>query len=113
MTNDRAEQAVVVSAVVTSGIYFYRKLTADSLPAAKGSTAGSGGRAIGALLPHRGEQLAPVGKFLIGFAFAYMMISVIAMFAPGFGAMLAILLAVGSVLANGLAIFSDIQGRTA
>lgn len=112
MTNDRAEQAVVVSAVVTSGIYFYRKLTADALPAA-GKAQGSGGRAVGALLPHRDEQVAPVGKFLIGFAFAYMTISVIAMFAPGFGAMLAILLATGSVLANGLALFTDVQGRTA
>lgn len=113
MTADQAEQAVVVSAVVTSGIYFYRKLTADALPAAGGSAAGSAGRTVGALLPHRGEQVAPVGRFLIGFAFAYMIISVVTMFAPGFGAMLAILLATGSVLANGLALFSSVQERTA
>lgn len=114
MTDQGSEQAVVVSAVIVSGIYFYRKLTDPALGrAVAGPLEGSGGRAVGALFGSRTGAVAPLGRWLLGFSVSFMIIAVLAAIDPGLGGWLAILLATGSVLTNGMAIATDINHKTA
>lgn len=114
MTSDSAEQAIVTSAVIVSGVYFYRKLTDPALgKAVAGPVGGSGARAAGALFGRPGTGPAPVGKWLIGFGVAFMVIAVMASINAQLGAAFAILVATGSVLTNGAAIAADVQKKTA
>ena len=88
MTTDGAQSTVTGSALVVGGVYAYRKLVESS-----GSA-----------------PAAPVSHFVIGFGFVFLTVSVIAQAAPSLGAMLAILIAVGDVVASGTDLASKLSG---
>jgi hypothetical protein len=86
MTVDQAQSAVSVSAVVVAGVYGYRKLV-ESDPKA-----------------------APTAHFVIGFGFVFITLALVAQAAPSLGGMLAILIAGGDLLTNGIALTNDLTG---
>jgi hypothetical protein len=109
MTRAGAEGAVVTSSIVVGMLYAYRKLvepTAGTLPAGTESEAVK--RIIG-LEP----KPAPVAEFAVAYGFTFMSLSILALAAPDFAGAMAILVAVGDVLANGASVFTDINRQVA
>lgn len=86
MNVDQAQSAVTASAVLVVGTYTYRKLT-ETPPTS-----------------------TPTAHFVIGFAFTFIVIAAIAQAAPELGGMLAILIATGDLLVNGIALTRDLTG---
>jgi hypothetical protein len=88
MSRATAERWVVISAVVTLGIYAYRRLA--------GAPAAPGG------LANIINQKPPVklGQFTTAWGFTYLIIAVMAEAAPGLGGGFAILVMTGDLLAN-------------
>lgn len=101
MTRQGAERAVTVSALVVFGVYFYRLAT-------EGHSSNGGG------LLQLGGVGAPanVGRFITGWGFAFLMLSVITEAAPQLGGSLAILVATGDVLANAGQVAADVNHKT-
>lgn len=103
MQRSSAESTVTTSALIVGVVYAYRYFTegpssdAPSLahPTAAKQLAGAGG-------------LPPLSHFIIGYGFAFMIISVIAQAEPDIGGPLAALVALGTVLAQGQALFGDV-----
>ena len=106
MTRAGAEGAVVLSALVVGSTWAYRKLIepASSKPAGRG-----GAKALAGLE----STPAPAGEFGIAFGFIYLTLSVTASFAPELAGSLAVMIAVGDVLANGSAVFVDVGNQVA
>jgi hypothetical protein len=86
MNSDQAQSAVTISAMTVAGIFAYRKLVE---PAPK-------------------TKSPPTSHFVVGFGVVFVSLAVAAQAAPQFGGMMAILVAVGDLLANGQAIANDI-----
>lgn len=86
MNVDQAQNAVTGSAVLVAGVYAYRKLI--ETPPTSSSTA----------------------HFVIGYAFTFITLAVLAQAAPELGGMLAILVAAGDFLTNGLSLTKDLTG---
>lgn len=108
MTKDQAETAVAGSALIVGGIYAYRKLVegADvaTTPKPKGGKATD---LIGYGTP------PPVGQFITGWGFVFLLLALVAQASPNLGGSFAILVATGDVLGNGIALTDDLQGRLA
>ena len=88
MTVDQAQSAVSVSAVVVAGVYAYRKLAA----------------------PAGAKPPPPTAHFAIGFGLVYFTLALVAQAAPSLGGMLAVLIAGGDLLTNGIALTNDLTG---
>jgi hypothetical protein len=88
MNEAQAQTAVTVSATVVAGMYAYRKLTET-------------------------KTSSSTGHFVIGYAFTFITLAVIAQAAPGVGGPLAVLIATGDLLTNGTALFKDLNGALA
>jgi hypothetical protein len=84
-----AQTAVALSAFWVALLFGYRKL------------------ATGAIVDPK--QIPSTAHFLIGFGFTYIVLAMIAQAAPPAGGMFAVLVATGDTLANGQAIFADVQ----
>lgn len=110
MTRAGAESAVVCSALIVGGMYAYRKLTEPAIAAAGGhrQTGSKATKAVGA-----GSPAVPVGKFMVGFSFAYLCLAFVAVGLPDLAGALAILLALAAVFAQGNDVFNDITEATA
>jgi hypothetical protein len=89
MDVDQAQSAVTLSAFVVAGVYGYRKLIEP--------TTGQG-------------TVSPTSHFVIGWGFVYITLSLIAQGAPELGGMLAILVMVGDLLAQGTSLTKDLTG---
>lgn len=100
MTSTSADQAVVISALIVSGTYFYRKLTEPAIPAKSGNQVTNLGQ-------------VPLARFIVGFGVSFFGISVLASLSPDFGGTMAILLATGTLLTNGLALSADVNQKVA
>lgn len=104
MNRSQAETAVTGSALVVGGIYVYRRLseTDAQVSAAKGlrlkQLAGAG-------------PVLPVGPFVVGWGFTFLVLALLAQVDPRLGGNLAILVATGSILTNGEQLFSNLQGQ--
>jgi hypothetical protein len=83
-----AQTAVSISAMVVAGAYVYRKLSEPT-------------------------SSTPTAHFVIGFAFTFVTLAVLAEAAPAVGGPLAVLVAAGDVLTNGTALFKDLTGALA
>lgn len=106
MTKDQAETAIAGSALIVGGIYAYRKLVEGADVAATPKP--KGGKAtdlIGYGTP------PPVGQFITGWGFVFLLLALVAQASPNLGGSFAILVATGDVLGNGLALTDDLQGR--
>jgi hypothetical protein len=96
MSRDAAERWVVIAAMVTLGIYAYRRLAEPTAsPSSLRNVAGKGGP-------------APLGQFMIAWGFVFLVVSAMATVAPGVGGPFAALLATADFLNNGQAVFADI-----
>lgn len=109
MTRAGAEGAVVTSSIVVGMLYAYRKLVEPTAGAlAPGSESEALKRIIG-LEP----KPAPVAEFAVAYGFTFMTLSIVALAAPAVAGSMAILIAVGDVLANGASVFTDISNQVA
>lgn len=104
MTQQGAERAVTVSALVVAGIYTYRRLTEGSGPPTKGSKV--------AQLAGQGAP-ANVGSFITAWGLVYLVISIVTSAAPSLGGSFAILVAVGDALTNTAQVATDINSKVA
>jgi hypothetical protein len=104
MTEGGAQQAIVVSAVTTAGVYFYRRLAEPAIPAKTGK------KTSAAALAGAGPP-PPLGRFIVGYGVAYFGIALAAAADPSFGGWMAILLMASVLMANGLALSADINQR--
>lgn len=108
MTTAGAEQAVSASALVVGGVYLYRKFTEGAVPPVASAASKAGGKPASLL----GFGPVPsVGRFVTGWGFTFMVLSLLAEAMPDFGGWLAILVATGDVLANGTAISVDVNHK--
>lgn len=98
MDESSANQAVVMSALTVSGIYFWRKLASPALPPRSGN---------------RGTNLAqvPLSEFLVGFGFVFTALAMLSAVSAELAGALAILLAVAAILTNGVMLMADLNGR--
>jgi hypothetical protein len=106
MTSKGAEGAVLTSALVVASVWGYRKLIepASSEAAKSAGSSSAIARVIGA-------EPTPAGaaQFAVAFGFSFMTLAVFSTFAPDLAGSVAILFAVGDVIANGASVFSDVS----
>jgi hypothetical protein len=96
------------AALVVAGIYFYRKLLEPTLSGAASqpsSIGGAAGQIIGV------GPLASTGRFVVGFGFTFLVISLLEGASPQLAGNLALLVALGAVLGNGLKVTEDLKGQ--
>lgn len=102
MTQQGAERAVTISALIVAGVYIYRRLTEGAGPVAK----------TGKLAQLTGQgSPPPAGTFITAWGFAFLVISIVASAAPGLGGSFAILVAVGDLLGNGQQVAKDVNSK--
>ena len=123
MNSEQARDAVNGAAIVVAGIYFYRKLIEPGLA---GSTAVSANgvpttvpvsltepKSIGgaaAQLLGKGP-VASTGRFVVGFGFTFLVLSLMEGASPELAGNFALLIALGSVLGNGLQVSKDVSAQ--
>lgn len=100
MTEAGGEKAVVTSALIVFGVYFYRHLT-------EGTTSIDNG--VKQLLGY--GTPANLGRFVTAWGFIFLTLAIINSAAPGVGGSFAILVATGDVLANGAQVASDVNKK--
>lgn len=100
-TPARAQAWVLMAAVVTGIIYTFRKVIEPVTPSSAKSSLPS--KLLGAGPPPSVEQWA------VSYGAAFLMLSVIAVVSPETAGSMAILIVVGTLLANGTAIVKDIN----
>ncbi|HEX3561818.1 MAG TPA: hypothetical protein VHU24_03180 [Solirubrobacterales bacterium] len=88
----QANSAIKVAALVVAGIYLYRRFTEGTAEELKAST-----------------TVTPLPRFLIGWSVVFFGLSVVAGPFPGAAGDLAILLALGSLLTNGVQVSKDLN----
>lgn len=115
MSKQGAERAVVISALVVFGIYFYRHLTEGTAKTTTSSNCPSSvtGQGSGGSVSGVGQLIgfgtpANVGKFITAWGFVFFVLSIVTEAAPGLGGAFAILAATGDILANTCQVTHDI-----
>lgn len=100
-----ADPTILGSALLVGGIWIYRRLVEPA-----GATVASGfdAKTIAGL----DSSPAAAAQFVPAFAFVYITLALIGMAEPDAARSFAVLVAVGDVLANGVAVFSDV-GKSA
>jgi hypothetical protein len=102
--------------LVVAGIYFYRKLieapststalgSAKPKPAQPENVVAAAGQIVGV------GPLASTGRFIVGFGFTFLVLSLLEGASPKLSGNLALLIALGAVLGNGLKVIGDLQGQ--
>jgi len=90
MNREDAQSAVTLSALAVGLMFAYRKAM------------------------EQGSGSSPsTSHFVIGFGFAFFVISIVAEAAPELGGMLALLVATGDLLINGQSVFKDLNSQLA
>lgn len=124
MTESRAQDLVNSAALVVAAVYFYRKLIEPATGEnAAASSAGTGATpAAGFIsfdqpttLPGAAAQLLGKGKpasterFVVGWGFVFLTLSLAVPVAPEFAGAFASLAALGSILGNGTQVAKDLE----
>jgi hypothetical protein len=114
LSRQGAERAVLISALIVFGIYFYRHLSEGTsatstsskcnVPQPNGSVS-KVGQFLGFGTP------ANIGQFVTAWGFVFFALSVVSQAAPGFGGMFAILVVTGDVLGNSCQLFHDVSAK--
>ena len=99
----RAQRWVMGAALVLAMTYAFRRLVENSVTSAPAS----GGKV--ASLLGTGKPPPPLGQWAIAYGAGFLMLSVLAMGAPEVAASLAMMVVVGSTLANGTTVVADIR----
>lgn len=115
MTSGQARDAINGAAIVVAGIYFYRKLiepTTDTSVGVRGkprqqpkTVSGAAGQIIGV------GPLASTGRFVVGFGFTFLVLSLVEGASPDLAGYFAMLIALGAILGNGQEIAADVSSQ--
>lgn len=105
MTVEEAQGAVTLSALVVAGVYGYRRLAEGNTNQASTLTSKTAAKQLAGL---GGTPAA--SHFVVGFGVVYILLSIVAQAAPTLGGLMAILIAVGDLLTNGVQVTKDITG---
>lgn len=105
MTKEGAERAVVISALIVFGVYFYRHITEKSSIGQATPNSGGVSQLIGLGTP------ANIGKFVTAWGLVFFVLALAAEAAPGLGGSFAILTAVGDLLANTQQLATDVNAK--
>jgi len=114
MSKEGAERAVVISALIVFGVYFYRHLTegTSSTPSGSNCPIPKSGGTVGKTEQFLGFGTpANIGQFITAWGFTFFVISIIASAAPGLGGAFAILVATADLLGNGCQVFHDVSTK--
>lgn len=110
MTGEQARDAVNGAALVVAGLYFYRKLLEPTVEASKGPKKSQPKNIPGAALQVIGVgPLASTGRFVVGFGFTFIVLSLMEGASSDLAGYFAMLIALGSILGNGVAATEDIK----
>jgi len=88
----QANSAIKIAAMVVAGVYLYRRFTEGTAEELKAS-----------------EKITPLGRWLVGWGVVFFGLSVAAGPFPGAAGDMAILLALGSLLTNGVQVSKDLN----
>jgi hypothetical protein len=117
VNESQARDAVNGAALVVAGIYFYRKLiepAAGATPGGAGVAPAKGSTAQPTSIKGAGAQLlgfgplASTGRFVVGFGFVFIVLSLAEGASPELAGYFALLIALGSILGNGIAVATDL-----
>lgn len=128
MTEGQARDAVNGAALVVAGLYFYRKLIEPAVRGDRnGATvprppAGSPVRKLASYAENEPDSLrgaaaqlagfgevAPLGRFIVGFGFSWLVLSLVEAGSPKLAGYMALLIATGSVIGNGYQVSADVS----
>ena len=107
MTEAQAHTTITTSAVIVAATYAYRRLIEKGGVSQPSTVTGHSSTSV--------KQLAgagaapPLAHFVVGYGFAFVVISALAQADPDTGAAFAIMLMAGTLLLNGIQIFTDIS----
>lgn len=115
MSQDGAEKAVLISALIVFGIYFYRHLSEGTSTGATGTPCnvpkGVNGN-VGKLEQFAGFGTpANIGQFVTAWGFVFFVLSVLAQAAPGLGGSMALLVLTADLLGNSCQLTHDISAK--
>lgn len=91
-STEQANSAIKVAALVVAAVYLYRRFTEGTAEELKAS-----------------QKLTPLGRWVIGWGVVFFGLSIAAGPFPGAAGDMAILLALGSLLSNGVEISKDLN----
>lgn len=98
----RANEWIIVTAIVTALAYTFRRLVSPTQAATGGGHTAA--RLVGAGPP------PPLEQWAVAYTGAFFGLALLAVAAPEVAATLALMMAVGELIANGTAIASELQG---
>jgi hypothetical protein len=96
MTNEQAQSAIVTSAVLVGAIYMYRRMVEPDQAQDAPKDPRRAIRQLAGIGP-----TAPLGRFITGWGFTYLVLAAIEGPAPDIAGMLAWLILLGCLLGNG------------
>jgi hypothetical protein len=114
VNQENAQNAINSAALVTAGIYFYRKLIEPATAPGASANAGRPGAGSPVDLTGATEQFfgkgeaPPASRFIVGWGFTFLTLSLVVGMSPELAGYFAILIAVGSLLGNGAQVFEDV-----
>lgn len=109
MQQAKAESKIITSAILVFSVWAFRTLYETGKTVGKAAGEQQGGlKQLAGLTAHPAHP----AQFIVGFGFVFFVLSVAAMGAPEAAGNFAILIAVGSTLANGVQLFTDIGNAT-
>jgi len=104
MTKEQAETTITLSALVTSGIYFYRRLVeGESNTAQSKHAAETTARALGS------GPVLPLGQWIPAAGVTFLGLALLGAASPSVGGAAALLVGTGAVLGNGVALMADLN----
>jgi hypothetical protein len=112
MNSSQARDAVNGAALIVAAIYFYRKLIEPAT-----GTSQTRGRAQPQTIPGAAAQivgvgpLASTGRFVVGFGFTFLVLSLMEGASPELAGSFALLIALGAILGNGVAVTADLKAQ--
>lgn len=115
MSQEGAERAVLISALIVFGVYFYRHLTEGTSTTATGTNCNipkSSSGNVGKMEQFMGFGTpANIGQFITAWGFVFFVLSVLASAAPGLGGSMALLVLTSDLLGNSCQLFHDVNAK--
>jgi len=103
-----AEATITVCAVIVAGVWAFRTLYETGKSGTELTSGAKEGKSLQTLAGMEAHPAHPA-QFIVGFGFVFFSLSVIALPAPELAKMFAVLIAVGTTLANGTQFLNDIN----
>jgi hypothetical protein len=104
MTGEQAETTITLSALVTSGVYFYRRLSEGETSTPDSQHIGeTAARSLGS------GPVLPLGQWLPAAGFTFLVLALLGAASPDIGGAAALLVGTGAFLGNGVAALGDLK----